>query len=52
MAARRGYRALLVWVVPPGLLLAGHWPFGLAIALLVTVWTLSGTPPDGRDDRG
>jgi hypothetical protein len=43
----RRYAPLLIWAVPIAFLLAGHWPFGLMPALLITIWVgLS-----GRDRR-
>jgi hypothetical protein len=31
-----------IWAVPAGFLVSGYWPFGLMVALLLTVWLLSG----------
>jgi hypothetical protein len=43
---------VLAWVVPLAFLSAGHWPFGLLIAILVTLWVVldardRGTTRDG-----
>jgi hypothetical protein len=31
---------VLAWVAPLAFLGAGHWPFGLLIAILVTLWVV------------
>jgi hypothetical protein len=36
---------LVAWLVPLAFLAAGHWPFGLFIAILVTLWVVL----DARD---